>query len=129
MNSIIRVTLSCSSPMVTGNFTVPAARTHSPANPYRGVCVGVSTTPSIFSLANASINMMSAELPLSIRTRLTRLSATRTSPVNASLWGCSRRSASSSVKVIGVELWRHILETCSAMFMNSPREYRRASRA
>ncbi|GMN63873.1 hypothetical protein TIFTF001_032953 [Ficus carica] len=59
-------------------------------------------TPSILSLENVSMNIMSAELPLSTRTRWMTLSATRISPINASLCGWSSRSASSSVKVIRI---------------------------
>ncbi|GMN58483.1 hypothetical protein TIFTF001_027579 [Ficus carica] len=101
MNSTIRFTFSGPSPIVTGRWTVPAARTQSPANPYSGVYVGVNMAPSIFNLENASIKITSAELPLSMRTRRTTMLATLISPTRASLCGWSSRSVSSSVKVIG----------------------------
>ncbi|GMN61498.1 hypothetical protein TIFTF001_030585 [Ficus carica] len=100
MNSTIRVTLSGQSPTVIGRRTVPVPRTHSPVNPYSGVWAGVSSAPLIFSLANAFMNRMSAELPLSIRTRRTTLSAIQISPINPSLCGWSSLSTSSSMKVI-----------------------------
>ncbi|GMN58630.1 hypothetical protein TIFTF001_027727 [Ficus carica] len=76
-NSTIRVAIFEPSLLVTGRQIVLAARTHSPANPYNGVRLGVSTAPSIFSLVNASMNIMSTKLPLLIRTRRTTLSAIR----------------------------------------------------
>ncbi|GMN54094.1 hypothetical protein TIFTF001_023227 [Ficus carica] len=107
--------------MVIGRLMVSAAWTHSPTNPYSGVRAGIITAPSIFSLVNASMNRISGELPLSIKTRRTTLSAIQISPINASLCGWSSLLASSSVKVIGVLSWQQILATCSAMFMYSPR--------
>ncbi|GMN52749.1 hypothetical protein TIFTF001_021887 [Ficus carica] len=67
---------------VIGRRTVLAARTHWPANPYSGVRAGVITTPLIFGLVNASINKMSVELPLSIRTWRKTFSTIQISPTN-----------------------------------------------
>ena len=80
----------------------PKGNSFSPENPHRWVLTG-----SIFSLpmpilSKAEVKMMSAELPLSTRTRWTVLLATTARITKGSSWGCWHPSRSESEKVMDV---------------------------
>ena len=66
----------------------PKGNTFSPENPSRWVLTGSSFSLPMSILSKAEAKMMSAELPLSIRTRWTVLLPTTALITKGSSWGC-----------------------------------------
>ena len=91
----------------------PKDNTFSPENPRKWVLTG-----SIFSLpmpilSKAEAKMMSAELPLSTRTRWTVLLATTVRITNGSSWGCWHLSRSESENVMDVSIRGSLDTACT----------------
>ena len=76
------------SPKVSTSCIEPKGNTFSPENPRKWVLIGSSLALSMSNLSKAGAKMMSAELPLSIRTRWTVLLATTARITKGSSWGC-----------------------------------------
>ena len=76
------------SPKVSTSCIEPKGNTFSPENPRKWVLIGSSLALSMSILSKAGAKMMSAELPLSTRTRWTVLLATTARITKGSSWGC-----------------------------------------
>ena len=80
----------------------PKGNTFSPENPRKWVLTGSILSLPMPILSKAEGKMMSAELPLSTRTRWTVLLATTTRITKGSSWGCWHPSRSESENVMDV---------------------------
>ena len=76
------------SPKVSTNCIDPSGSTFSPENPRRWELTGSSLSLPMSILSKADAKMMSAEFPLSIRTRWIVLLAITALITNGSSWGC-----------------------------------------
>ena len=101
-NLIVVVAWHGGSPKVSTNCIHPKGSTFSLENPRRWVLTGSSLSLSMSILSKADAKMMSAELPLSIRTRWIVLLATTALITKGSSWGCWHPSRSEFEKVIAV---------------------------
>ena len=84
------------------NCIEPKGSTFSPEKPLKWVLTGSSFSLPMPILSKAEAKMMSAELPLSTRTRWTVLLATTTRITKRSSWGCWHPSRSESENVMDV---------------------------
>ena len=90
------------SPKVSTSCIDPRGSTLSPENPRRWALTGSSLSLSIPILSKADVKIMSAELPLSTRTRWIVLLATTALITSGSSWGCRQPSISEFEKVMVV---------------------------
>ena len=87
---------------VSTSYTDPRGSTFSPKNPLKWAFTRSSFSFPMLILSNTDAKMMSAKLPLSIRTLWTVLLATTTLITSGSSWGCWQPSRSASEKVMVV---------------------------
>ena len=87
-NFIVIIAWHGGSPKVSTNCIDPKGNTFSPENRRRLVLTGSSFSLSMPILSKAVAKMMSAELPLSTRTRWTVLLATTALITKGLSWGC-----------------------------------------
>ena len=80
----------------------PKGNTFSPENPRKWVLTGSSIALPVSILSKAEATMMSAELPLSTRTRWTNFLATTARITKRSSWGCWHPSIYESENVMDV---------------------------
>ena len=103
------------SPKVSTNYIEPKGSTFSLENPRRWVLTGSSFSLSMPILLKVNTNMMSAELPLSTRTRWIVLLATTALITKGSSWGCWHPSRSESVNVMVVSSRGSLDTTCTSI--------------
>ena len=84
------------------SFIEPKGKTFSLENPHRWVLIGSSFSLPMPILLKAEAKMMSAELPLSTRTRWTVLLAATALITKGSSWGCWHPSRSELENVMVV---------------------------
>ena len=101
-------------PSSTGKFSTPSEWILSPVKPYNADFIGSNFAPTRSILLSVERKRMSAELPLSIKILYTFRLAILKATTIASLWGCHKPLASSSVKMIGSLERRGALFLCSA---------------
>ena len=89
-------------PRVSTSYIDPRGSTLSLENPLKWAFTGSNFSLPMPILSNADAKMMSAELPLLIRTLWTVLLATMTLITSGSSWGCWKPSKSTSEKVMVV---------------------------
>ena len=82
------------SPKVSTSWIDPKGSTFSPENPHRWALTGSSLSLPIPIFSKADAKIISAELPLSTRTRWIVLLATTTLITSGSSWGCRQPSIS-----------------------------------
>ena len=82
------VTWHGGSPKVSTSCIEPKRNTFSPENPRKWVLTGSNLALPMSILPKVEAKMMSAELPLSTRTRWTVLLATTARITKGSSWGC-----------------------------------------
>ena len=93
----------------------PKGNTFSPENPRKWVLMGSSFSLPMPILLKAEAKMMSAELPLSTRTRWTVLLATTARITKRSSWGCWHPSRSESENVMDVLSKGSLDTTCTSI--------------
>ena len=106
------------SPRVSTNYIEPKGNTFSPENPRKWVLTGSNLALLMSILSKAEAKMMSAELPLSTRTRWTVLLATTARITKGSSWGCWHPSRSESENVMDVSS-QGSLDTASTSLTSS----------
>ena len=97
------------------NFIDPKGSTFALENPRRWVLIGSRFSLPMPILSKADAKMMSAELPLSIRTRWIVLLATTAFITKGSSWGCRHPSRSESEKVMVVSSRGSLDTACTSM--------------
>ena len=86
-----------------------------PENPCKWVLMGSSFSLPMPILSKAEVKMMSAELPLSIRTRWTVLLPTTARITKGSSWGCWHPSRSESENVMDVSSRGSLDTACTSI--------------
>ena len=110
-----RCCLARGSPRVSINCIDPKGSTFSPKNPRRWVLTGSSFSLSMPILSKADAKMMSAELPLSTRTRWIVLLATTALITRGSSWGCWHPSRSEYENVMVVSSQGSLDTACTSI--------------
>ena len=93
----------------------PKGNTFSPENPHKWVLTGSSLTLPMSILSKAEAKMMSAELPLSTRTRWTVLLATTARITKGSSCGCWHPSIYESENVMDVSSRGSLDTACTSI--------------
>ena len=102
------------SPKVSTSCIEPKGNTFSPENPHKWVITGSSLSLPMSILSKADEKMMSAELPLSTRTRWTVLLATTARITKGSSWGCWHPSKSESENAMDVSSRGSLDTSCTS---------------
>ena len=97
------------------SYIKPKGNTFSLENPRRWVLTGFSFSLPMPILSKAEAKMMSAELPLSTRTRWTILLATTALITKGSSWGCWHPSRSESKNVMAVSSRGSLDTACTSI--------------
>ena len=103
------------SPKVSTSCIEPKGNTFSPKNPRKWVLTGSSLALLMSILSKAEAKIMSAELPLSIRTQWTVLLATTARITKGSSWGCWHPSRSESENVMDVSSRGNLNTSCTSI--------------
>ena len=103
------------SPKVSTNCIDPRGNTFSLEKPLRWVLTGSSFSFPMPILSKADVKMMSAEVPLSTRTRWFVLLATIGLITKGSSWGCWHPSRSKSENVMAVSSQGSLDTTCTSI--------------
>ena len=103
------------SPKVSTNCIDPRGNNFSLEKPLRWVLTGSSFSFPMPILSKADAKMMSAELPLSTRTRWIVLLATIALFTKGSSWGCWHPSRSESKNVMAVSSQGSLDTTCTSI--------------
>ena len=93
----------------------PKGSTFSPENPRRWILTGSSFSLPMHILSKAIAKMMSAELPLSTKTRWIILLATTALITKGSSWGCWHPSRSESENVMVVSSHGSLDTSCTSI--------------
>ena len=93
----------------------PKGNTFSPENPRKWVLTGSILSLPMPILSKAEAKMMSAELPLSIRTQWTISLATTARITKGSSWGCWHPSKSESENVMDVSSQGSLDTACTSI--------------
>ena len=93
----------------------PKGNTFSPEKPHKWVPTGSSFSLLMSILSKAEAKMISAELPLSTRTRWTVLLATTARITKGSSWGCWHPSRSESENVMDVSSRGSLETACTSV--------------
>ena len=113
-NFVIIVAWLGGSPRVSTSCTDPRGTNLSPENLLKCACTGSILSLPMPILSNVEAKMLSAELPLSIRTLWTFLLATMALITNESSWGCWQPSRSASEKVMVVSNHGSLNTACTS---------------
>ena len=100
---------------VSTNYIEPKGSTFSLENPCRRVLTGSSFSLLMPILSKANAKMVSAELPLSTRTRWTILLATTALITKGLSWGCWHPSRSESENVMAVSSRGNLDTACTSI--------------
>ena len=103
------------SPKVSTSYIEPKGNTLSPENPRKWVLTGSNLALPMSTLSKAEEKIMSAELPLSIRTRWIVLLATIARITKGSSWGCWHPSRSESENVMDVSSRGSLDTACTSI--------------